>query len=137
MLPSLQGLNAAEVDEGGKLALLMEGVQGAEIGQAVVSADGAGSAVQLQEDVVHEQPRRASVAIGKGMDIDQLRMKVCGDGQSIFLGAFREQGLLNLGCQCFNKPGNLLRRGSHIIGDAIVALLERSRPLALAQRASS
>ena len=66
MLPSLQGLNAAEVDEGDELAFLMEGVQGAEIGQAVVGADGAGSAVRLQEDVVHEQPRRASVAVGEG-----------------------------------------------------------------------
>lgn len=66
MPPGLQGLNAAEVDEGDELAFLMEGVQGAEIGQAVVSADGAGSAVQLQEDVVHEQPRRASVAVGEG-----------------------------------------------------------------------
>ena len=56
VLPGIQGLDAAEVDEGGESAFLVEGIQSSEIGQAIVGADDAGSAVQLQEDVVHKQP---------------------------------------------------------------------------------
>lgn len=129
LLPRLQRLSHEESLEGLEIAVFMEAIERTEIGKPIGSIDGARRNVERQEDIVHEQARRAAVAVCERVDVQQASMSVSRDGQRVALRVRLRHHFTHLVEQGRNSLFDLIGREPDIIGNAVVTALERTGTL--------